>query len=233
MATIVVGSLILSNGQSPHIFIEVEGYAVVNNEKTEYVSKIIGSHIIIEFPNSLKNENETDDIFRISRHIIDNMILSQTVIVGSGLSYTVEYCKKSNVEMILATPDHAPDDKIKIPDLPDIYQIIGENSEIRYAIRDFNSGLIDRENCPLYFYRCIESLAKSITKKEDNNLESKDWEQFHSVLETKREDMKTLEEFNPSHRHGSHSFFTKEQHLEMMKETQFFIKKVLNHLKKN
>ncbi|MDE1765080.1 MAG: hypothetical protein KGI27_02275 [Thaumarchaeota archaeon] len=229
MGPMVSGSLRLTNGQLPNLFIETEGFAIVNEENIPYRSKLLGSHFIVEFQDPLRNENEVDEIFRVSKHIIDNMILSQVAIEGIGLFYTVEHCRKSNGDMVISIPDQSPKDESSILVFNDVLNIIGKYPDVRYAIRDLNSGLTDRENCPVYFYRCIETLAKFITGKVDEIGED-GWKDFHSRIGTKRDDMKILEGINKAHRHGHHSFFTKEQHLCMMKETRFFIRSVLNYL---
>jgi hypothetical protein len=46
-------------------------------------------------------------------------------------------------------------------------------------------------------------VRKTIVNKEE--LEAKDWNDFHSKIGTTRDDMKALEAINAKHRHGTHS----------------------------
>jgi hypothetical protein len=228
MSTSVSGSLRLLNGQVPNLNFELNGILKIEKEDVEWQCRILGGHFIVEFPNWPTKHQDDDEIFRVAQTLIDNMILCPIVDEGVGLSYTLEHCKKWNGEIILKKPDQAPQiEDIQI-DRDRIFNLIGGQPELRYAIRDFNQGLLDRENCPILFYRAIETLAKLFTNKE--KLEAKDWNTFHLKLHTERSDMETLKRIADNHRHGTHIYFTKDEHLIMMRTVRYFLMKSIAFL---
>jgi len=230
MTTYVSGTLRLANGQGPHpLFISVDGAIQVDKATMPYQLEILGGHIMLRFPRGFQEEDHNvDELFRFARHIVDNAILSQIALEGVGLSYTLDYCRTRDGKVLILDPDRAPQiDGIALS-FGDVLELTGSRAQLRYAIRDFNQGLIDREDCPFFFYRAIEILAKTITNKEE--LDAKDWNDFHGKIGTTRDDMKALEAVNAKHRHGTHSYFTKEEHLIMLRTVKYFMLKSLKHL---
>lgn len=127
MSTIVSGSLRLSNGQKPGLCIEtsfIKGY-LENGSNLTYQCKIIGGNILVEVIEGFQEEEViVDEIFRISRHIVDNLILSQVALEGIGLTYTLEVCKTHTGEVIDAQPDFIPQlEEIKF-EYQDIFDLI-------------------------------------------------------------------------------------------------------------
>lgn len=230
LSTIVSGTLILPNGEEPKIYFETDGALINGKVKVPYKCSILGKHISLEFLEGFESENDIDKIFRAAKHIIDSTILSRVILDGVGFLYTIETCRKHNGEFHLAKPDQAPLEQNISFDTNLLIKLIGLEENLMFAIRDFNQGLIDRENCPVLFYKSIEILAKLLTGKKE--LESKDWNEFHKKIGTKRDDMKVLEEINEPHRHGNRIPFIREQHFIMMKTTRNFLIKTIEFLLK-
>jgi len=228
MSTVVCGTLRLTNGQAPSIFDDLSGTAKVGNVDVAYRCTIFGGHIVVEYTGGLQEE-EIDEVFRVTRHLVDNRVLCRVLIEGIGLSYTLEYCRKPPGEIILAAPDQAPQVEELEADVKTFFNLMGSKADLRYAIRDFNQGLIDRESCPFLFYRAIETCARVVSGTA-GKLTSEAWKGFHSKIGTGRGDMKLLEEFDDKHRHGIHEYFTREQHLSMMWTARHFLLKTVSYL---
>jgi len=230
MSTMVSGSLKLPNGRAPDVFFKVSDASIQwNKGNISYECNILGGHILVEFLEGLEENEIDDEIFRLAKYIIDNIVLTQTVLQGVGLSYTVEYCWKGKSEIVAAIPDKAPDTGDIQVNHQEIFRLMGIFPLLRYAVRDFNQGLIDREDCPFFFYRAIETLAKLICHTTDD-LEPKDWSNFHNKIGTSLSEMRELIELNKNHRHGIHKFFTKDQHLIMMRTVKHFLVKSIQFL---
>ncbi|VVB66654.1 Uncharacterised protein [Candidatus Gugararchaeum adminiculabundum] len=201
-----------------------------------FTCRIACSHILVEIFDCLEEENRRDDdIFRITHHIIDTVILSYILKEGLGLTYSLDYCKKSDDQIRMAHPDKAPslvDKNINLQKFcNEVSKIIGLNHELRWAVRDFNTALIDREECPLLFYRAVETCARLVTKNY-GELGEEGWDNFYLSTNTNRADMRTLRDFHGAHRHGIHKAFGSEEHLKMMTEAKFFILKTIDFVLK-
>jgi len=225
----------LSNGQKPSLYIEtplIKG-CLENGNNLTCQCKIIGGNILVEVIEGFQEEKViVDEIFRITRHIVDSLILSQVALEGIGLTYTLEVCKIHTGEVIYAQPDFIPQLEELEFEYQDIFDLISRRFEIRYAIRDFNQGLIDRENCPFLFHRVIETLAKVVCKRSE--LSKADWERFTSAIGSSSDEVEELltmkKEITHPHRHGDRVFFTKEQHFKMLKTVRAFLSRSIKFL---
>jgi len=228
MPIIVSGHCHLSNGTKPTLFYESSGIIVKDEKKIEYKCRIFNDQISLEFTESLGTD---DDIFRFSRHIVDSMFLTLVPYHRVGIDYTLESARKQDGSIVNSIPDKAPAvDPIDCDQIT-LQKMLGKEPRLRYAIRDYNHGLLNREDCPFYFYRCIETLAKLVT--DDDEINNDVWKQLHDTLGTERSDLQTLEEINRPHRHGTHSEFNKAQHLKMMEEVTNFLTKSINHIRQS
>ncbi|MDE1768319.1 MAG: hypothetical protein KGH62_03040 [Candidatus Micrarchaeota archaeon] len=230
MKTIVVGKCMLSNGKPPMFHIEVNEWIfhLSDSIKLRYNAVILAGHITIEFLDELNYSD--DDIFRISRHIVEAAILTQILKNGTGVTYALESCRKADNSGIFAIPDTIKEPKA-IFDENKLVNLIGANISVRWTIRDFNNGLINREDCPFLFYRAIETIAKEIIKKQ-TKLEKLDWDEFHKQIGTTSNDMKLVWEISREHRHGRHMAFNTDQHIQMMTETKTILIKAIQHILK-
>jgi hypothetical protein len=225
MNVLVLGSIRLSNGDPPlSASWAAHGGGKSDTEELEFNLNIVAGRITVEYLKGFQNEGvNVDEVFRTTRHLIDNSVSKNILFEGIGLQYVLEQCRLATGDVVKATPDQAPptgEETQKFDDI-EFYNVLGGDDKLRFAIRDFNAGLLDRENCPLLFYRAIETLAKDVIGKDD--LDSSDWKAYHTQVGTNRENMKLLEELNKRHRHGTHTPFNREQHLEMMKATKYFL----------
>ena len=113
----------------------------------------------------------------------------------------------------------------------DVSKLLGIIPELRYAVRDFNQGLLDRENCPFLFHRATETLAKLICSREE--LSKKDWDDFYQKLgvsETEITNLEILEikeKITHPHHHGNHVFFSKEEYLKMLRNVRLVLSRTI------
>jgi len=185
-----------------------------------------GGNITVRFLDGFADD-PVDEIFRLSRHIIDSTILAQVVLKGTGLSYTLSHYRKDN-EVFLATPDQVPTREELRISVDDLIVLMGRKPELRYALLDFNMGLIYREDCPIHFYRSIETLARIVTGLD--KIDGSVWNDFHAKLGTSRDDLDELYRINISHRHGTHTSFNKDEHRIMMETTKYFLVRTIHFL---
>ena len=227
---LVCGTISLSNRQPPDIYTMSSGRLPLEEGDKRFKCTILGGSIVVEYPDGAPTDDE-DDIFRVTRHLVDNTILSTVVTDGIGLSCMLDYCLTDSGEVVLAPYDKAPAIEPQV-DRATATDLMGVVPNLRYAIRDFNQGLLHREDSPLYFYCAIEALARIISKS-DSELTSGDWSRLHESLGTSREQINVLWKISKSHRHGNRVPFSKEQHLEMMSSTRRFLALAIAYLDKH
>ena len=93
----------------------------------------------------------------------------------------------------------------------DVSKLLGIIPELRYAVRDFNQGLLDRE--------------KGLSKK--------DWDDFYQKLgvsETEITNLEILEikeKITHPHHHGNHVFFSKEEYLKMLRNVRLVLSRTI------
>lgn len=175
-----------------------------------------------------------DEVFRIARRSIEMAVLADAAIWAIGIQYWIELAKLPNGSTVLGTTDGCSGKDFDCQ--LDIYgtgMTLGKYPLLAYAVRDFNAGLLDRENCPLLFYRAIETVARMYLSEFDKTIESKQWNAFNadiSVSEYRHDDdLKTLLAINKKHRHGDRVFFDKSDHLRMMRVTKFILNRAIRH----
>ena len=227
---LVSGKISLSNGRPPDIYIMSSGRMPSEEEDRRFKCTILGGHIVVEYPDGAPTD-DVDDIFRVSRLLVDNTILSTVVTEGVGLSCVLDYCRTDSGEVALAPYDKAPAVEPKV-DRATITDLMAVVPYLRYAIRDLNQGLLHREDSPVYFYRAIEALARSISRSYAE-LTPADWGRLHEALGTSRDQLSVLENLTKSHRHGSRVRFSRDQHLQMMSATRSFLVRAIEYLDKH
>ncbi len=231
MRATVAGSMFLSNGHDTPLHMDADLDArLVGNVQVHCHFKLMGGHFVCDL-DGIPDVMGTEDVLRAARHLMDTVVLSQVVTDRVGIHYTVEYCNIEGRGMVTPTTDTAPAiPALAFANIQDVFDIVGRHGDsLKYALRDYNQGLLDRENCPILFYRCIETLALLITGADDIN--DKTWASFHQALGSDKNELATLMKFTKSHRHGSHAKFELHDHLAMMRETHVFILRALHWLK--
>ncbi len=228
--TLVSGTLRLANGQPPHVpCFQASGRAAAPDGEVTYQCTILGGHILVELSGSvLERDQPVDHIVDFVRDLIDALVLTEVAMHGVGMHSTIEYCRKYNGEVSLAGVDRSPHLAVVPADAKGILDLIGPMPRLRWALRDYNQGLVDRKDCPFFFYRAIETFAKVVTNKDD--LSGEDWAEFHSKLGTQRADMTLLEDLSKKHRHGTRPDFSKDQHSTMLETVGRFVTSALKCL---
>ncbi len=237
MSTIISGSLRLSNGQSPSLCIDVPRIEIPQEDSTQWISscKILGGSLLIEFIEFTEKLPEKDipidELLRVAKHIVDGLILSQVAVEGIGLSYSLDFYKTCTGEVLSVPFDFISQLESISFRAEDVSNLLGIIPELRYAIRDFNQGLLDRENCPFLFHRTTETLAKLICNREE--LSKKDWDNFYRKLGVNKTEITNLEilemkeKITHPHRHGNHVFFSKEEHLKMLRNVRLILSRTI------
>lgn len=228
--THVCGSLFFSNGLRPNgASISLDGSAGIGtqdpNLMVNFKLDIVGGFIHLNYPD-FPDDKSDDEMLRASKHIIDTALLGVILRDGHGTAYSLEVFSRGN-RVGTPIPDYLPVDPSI--DSTALFRLNAVNQRVRYALRDFNSGLTNREDCPFFFYRAIETLAKAIQNK-DEKLSAADWDEVHSKIGTTRAGVETVLGFSGTHRHGNHSGFSPEEHSEMLEKTRLFLKKGTDYL---
>lgn len=226
MKATVAGSIFHSNGHDTGLHMDAR---LSGPDGVTCHFKLMGGHFVCDL-DGLAEACSTADVLQTSRHLIDTVVLSQVVADRLGLHYTVEYCTIAGRGMVPTAPDVAPAlPALAFDHLQEIFDIVGKYGDgLKYALRDYNAGLLDRENAPVLFYRCIETLALLVTGRDD--VDDRTWAAFHQALGTSKNDLSALLRFAKSHRHGAHVAFGAKEHVAMMAETHAFILKTLRWL---
>jgi hypothetical protein len=224
---LVSGTLRLPNGELPDYFANKSETVRMATGDLSCEGTILGGHITVKIEGP-QIEVLDDEVLRIAGYIIDNLVLTKTVIEGVGASYTIENYWKDTGFVSRISPDQAPSAETTALEEEKVYDLISQNSQLRYAVRDFNQGLIYCQDCPYLFYRAIETLARLVCGKDGfQNLSKKDWRVFHKKIGTKYDDLKELHDFARRRHHEPQAHFTGHQHLAMMKAARLFLMRTI------
>jgi len=225
MKSWVSASVSLSNGETPGIVHEASGTVLIDGQTVEFVCRLVGGGATVDL-HSLGNLS-ADDARRVARAVLEHGLLARVIEEGVGLSVTFGWVIREGETAERTSNDHSP--AVDVPYSAERVQaLMGMAPLFRFAVRDFNSGLLDREDAPLYFYRAIETLAKAVTGLDETNREV--WDEFHRKLGTSRADLAGLERLADLHRHGSHLAFNADEHLEMMATAMRFLRLASHHV---
>jgi len=227
---LVSGTLRLPNGDLPDYFANKSENVRMATGDLSCEGTILGGHMTVKVEGP-QLEVLDEEVLRIAGYIIDNLVLTKTVTEGVGASYTVENYWKDTGFVSHISPDQAP--PVQAADIAEekVYDLVSQNSQLRYAVRDFNHGLIHSQDCPYLFYRAIETFARLVCGKDDfQNLSKKDWKTFHKKVGTKYDDLKELHNFARRRHHEPQAHFTGHQHLAMMKAARLFLMRTIEYL---
>ena len=226
----VSGTLRLSNGELPGYFSSTsESIRLVTGELS-CEGTILGGHVFVRI-DGLQEDMLDDEVLRIAGYIMDNLALTQTVTAGVGTSYTVENYWKDAGLVLRVMPEKAPQVEDLGHDEKELFGLISDSAQLRYAIRDFNQGMVYCQDSPYLFYRAIETLARLVCEKDDfQNIGKKDWKSFHRQVGTTYDELKELHNFVKRQRHGPHVYFTRSQYIEMMRVTRLFLTRTIQFL---
>ena len=223
MSTIVVGNIRMANGMVPSLRTWHEGQiapTVPDNLFIRYSCSIRNGSFLVEFPEEMPYH--IDDIFTTAMNVINNTVLSIVAEQGIGLSPTIGYCKMQSGEIKPFVPAAVRPDKTLNGD--NIRAMMGSVPAFRDAVADYNRALLHTEDCPFFFYRFIETLARVVCNKgADDRVAREDWDKFHSKLGTSRSDLAILMELAGKHRHGNRVVFDSEQQQAMMRTARLFM----------
>ncbi len=227
---IVSGTLRLSNGELPNYFSTLSESVRLVTGDLSCEGTILGGHIFVKIE-GLQEEMLDDEVLRIAGYIMENLARTQTVTEGVGATYTLENDWKDSGLVLRVMPDQAPAVGAFGYDSRQLFSLITRNAQLRYAIRDFNQGLVYPQDCPYLFYRTVETLARFVCQKDDfQSLGKKDWKLFHKRIATTYDDLKELHNFAKRQHHGSYAFFTRNQYLAMVSTARLFVSRTIQYL---
>ncbi len=240
MAIDVFAELFLSNGEKPimsaiiqsdNVEIKFSAGTVKYNIKLEIINGLIIAHFTPIFVNH-DFWTHWDNIFELTKITVDPIVLARALHLGQGLLYNIRYGRAEDGSVVVYTPDTATDPKIDLTSTlqaEPIIRLIANNFRIKFAVRDFNLGLIDRKDCAFYFYRQIETLAKIIGgENKDGKAEQKNWDDFYNKVRASEEEKSQLKDNETKGtirysanklRHGNAPGSISPQEYEIMKKT--------------
>ncbi len=227
---IVSGTLRLSNGELPNYFSTLSEKVRLVTGDLSCEGTILGGHIFVKIE-GLQEEMLDDEVLRIAGYIMDNLALTQTVTESVGTCYSVENYWKDSGLVLRVMPDQPPAAGAFGYDARQLFNLITRNAQLRYAVRDFNQGLVYPQDCPYLFYRAVETLARFVCQKDDfQNLGKKDWKLFHKQIATTQDDLKELHNFARRQHHASYAYFTRNQYLAMVRTARLFLGRTIQYL---
>jgi len=226
----VSGTLRLSSGELPGYFFSSSDSVRLTEGELSCDGTIIGGHIYVKI-DGLQKDMLDDEVLRVAGHIMDNMVLTRAVMEGIGASYSIEnYWKEDNL-VLHVIPEKAPPVEALGHDEKEVYTLISNNAQLRYAIRDFNQGMVYCQDSPYLFYRAIETMARLTCGKDDfQNLGKRDWRLFHKRIGTTYDDLKELHNFMKRQRHGPYICFKRHQYIGMMGTVRLFFTRTIQYL---
>lgn len=219
---VVNGSIIMSNGESPEMLMVYTGRT--NLLDCDYVFRIVGEQITIEF-NNLPDKPNINEIFRTARQLCEGVILPLIINNGISLSFIIRGCWTKDGEYYPVIPDQTDVDKQYDSEL--LSSLVSRLPYLRYAVRDFNQGLICREDCHFYFYRAIENLARQVTAVR-GQLSPEDWNRYHNSIGVLNTEIKLIE--SKTNSQNSTSSLTREEHESMLASVQRYFNRSIYYL---
>jgi len=227
---IVSGTLRLSNGQLPNYFASRSEIVRLVTGDLSCEGTILGGHIFVRIE-GLQDDMADDEVLRIAGYVMDNLALTQAVTEGVGASYTIENYWKDAGTVLRVMPEKAPRVEALGHGEKDLSAVIGDHAQLRYAVRDFNQGMVYTQDSPYLFYRSIETLARLVCGKEDfQNIGKREWRAFHRQVGTTHDELKELHNFARRQRHGPHIHFTKSQYTDMTRTARLFLTRTIQFL---
>jgi len=227
----VSGTLRLSNGDLPGYFSSVSERVRLVTGDLSCEGTILGGHIFVRIE-GLQEDMLDDEVLRIAGYIMDNLVLTQAVTEGVGAWYTIENYWKDSGLVLRAVPEKAPPVEALGAGGKDLFTLLNNNAQLRFAVRDFNEGMVYSQDSPYLFYRAVETLARLVCGRDDfQNLTKKDWRLFHRMVGTTYDDLKELHNFARRQRHGPHAYLTRSQCVSMMRAARLFLTRTIQYLR--
>ena len=226
----VSGTMRLSNGELPGYFSSMTDNIRLVTGELSCEGTILGGHVFVRIE-GLQEDMLDDEVLSIAGYIMDNVALTQTVTEGVGTSYTIENYWKDAGLVLRVMPEKAPPVEARGHDEKELFGLISDSAQLRYAIRDFNQGMVYYQDSPYLFYRAIETLARLVCQKDDfQNVGKKDWKSFHRQVGTTYDELKELHNFVKRQHHGPNIYFTRSQYIDMMRTTRLFLTRTIQFL---
>jgi len=196
----VFADLILSNGERPTTNTTVRldnGLVKFNFGEVKFSVnlKIMNGTIELNFTplsNDYKFWDNWDNIFELAKIIIDPIVLTSTLHLGQGLIYIINRGSMESADIVTPNIDTAKEPQFDLTvsrNAESVAALIASNFRLKFAVRDFNDGLLDRKDCAFYFYREIETLAKLIGEIDGKKT---NWCEFYKNVGASEEEISQL-----------------------------------------
>jgi hypothetical protein len=197
----VFADLFLSNGEEPKMSAIMQS----ENGEIKFSSGNVKYGIKLEITNGLIISHFTpiyeghdfwdhwDNIFELTKITIDPIVLTRALHLGQGLIYNIRYGRAENGSIVMYNPDSANEPKFDLTSSKQadpVIRLIANNYRVKFAVRDFNMGLLDRKDSAFYFYREAEALAKVIGGEDDKG--DTKWDEFYSKINASEDEIKQL-----------------------------------------
>jgi hypothetical protein len=187
----IFADLFLSNGEKPLMSAIVKtdnGEIKFSPTSVKFSLKleIINGLIILHFTPVYEGHDfwdHWDNIFELAKIVIDPIVLARALHLGQGLLYIIKLGRAEDGSIIKPNPDTASEPKFDLTtsqQADPILRLLANDFRFKFAVRDFNMGLLDRKDCAFYFYREIETLARLIAG--ENKEEKVEWDDFFKKI---------------------------------------------------
>lgn len=234
MASVVIrGSICLANGKATGLVCSSKGVLLEGNSSVEYASSLMDGACAVEMQCALEAPLTDDESVRRARHILLTDLLPNVLLQGTGVRLTLEWIERPGAAPKRVIVDGVlhettPTDAINLSFL---HQAISILPPVRWALKDFNHGLLEREDCPFMFYRAIETIGRVVIGQQEQS--DLNWTEVHRRLGTSRSDLTILERLRNDHGHGSHTYFSRAEHDDMKNACNRVLERAIGYLDGN
>ncbi len=100
--------------------------------------------------------------------------------------------------------------------------------QLKLALLNFRLAIRNPADTAFYCYRAIESIAQSFKTSKNTELENNEWNEFKEKLDINNKwIMKMKKEHADQQRHGNSTYMSGEERVDMLKNTQIVIDKLI------
>lgn len=231
MASILVrGSISLANGEATALRCSSSGSMPNSGSVLSYASSLDGGACSVEIRTNPASLPTNDESVRIARHLLLTDLLPNVLLEGTGVRLTLEWIERPGTPPMRVVADSVPAgaDRNTSVNVTSLHQLAAILPPVRWSLRDFNHGLLEREDCPFMFYRAIETVGRAVAGQQEKS--DLNWPEMHRRLGTSRSDLAILERLRNDHGHGAHTYFSASEHGDMKSAWKRVIEQAVHYL---
>jgi hypothetical protein len=227
---VLAASLRHADARPPQVHLEdSDGWYEWEGERYLYRLAVLGGSALLHIDSYPEAWLRDPNMFvRLARDVLDSRVPNIAFIEGVGVRWFLESASLPGVGVVgINVPRSDRADEVASA----LGRVTSVDSRMRFALRDFNDGMCDTENCYVSWYRAIELAARAVLDLAvDQEVRTGEWDRFHELLGTTRDDLSKLMEFNKPHRHGRRITSTEEDFESVMASTRAILRRAIEHL---